>query len=222
MVGSSSSHKKLIVVLSGRAGVGKSTAAELLVRKHGFLEVALATPLKQHVRNKYGLSHSDTDTQAGKAAPIPGMLVHAPTDQFGYLLHEALGFDTTPHTNWTPRKLLELEGALGRLMDPNHWVNKAVWLIEHTSYSRIVVSDLRFRDELTALRKLASGSAVQVHHILLVGPEASFGLETAVASETDLLGIIPNCAIFNPRQSTELLGDSISASLPDDMPEIRR
>lgn len=43
----------MIIALSGLAGTGKDTAADMLVRNHGFVKVALADPLKRICRDVF-------------------------------------------------------------------------------------------------------------------------------------------------------------------------
>ncbi|HET6617196.1 MAG TPA: hypothetical protein VFH69_05245, partial [Gemmatimonadota bacterium] len=47
-------QKPLRIAIGGRMQVGKTTAADRLVERHGFVKYALATPIKEIARSEFG------------------------------------------------------------------------------------------------------------------------------------------------------------------------
>lgn len=121
-----------VVALTGPAGSGKSTAADYLIRQHGYERVKFAGPLKA-MATAVGLSHEQ----------IEGHLKETPS---------------TLLCGKTPRNFMQLLGTqFGRhLINEGFWVN----LFEHAagdildSGRRVVVDDCRFPNEAEAVRDL--------------------------------------------------------------------
>ena len=121
-----------VVAFTGAAGSGKSTAADYLVREHGYVRVKFAGPLKDMMR-AIGLGEAE----------IEGYLKEKPC--------AALGGRTTRHAMQT------LGTQWGRdCMGENFWVNlwraKASDVLDHGG--RVVVDDCRFPNEAAVVREL--------------------------------------------------------------------
>lgn len=125
-----------IVGFSGPAGVGKDTAADHLVRAHGFHRFAFADPLREMLfalLEQAGVDHAWATEPHLKEQPIPGLGV-----SYRHLA-QTLG------TEWARQQLgadfwlrvasmaLGLSGAGGHVTAPIH--------------DRIVIPDVRFPDE---------------------------------------------------------------------------
>lgn len=135
-----------VVAFSGRAGSGKSTAAEALIAR-GFVRIKFADILKDMMRAFYssaGLSRDQIE------ARIEGDLKERPD----YLLG-----------NKTPRHAMQTLGTdWGReMIDPELWVTawKARAMTILHGGERVVVDDIRFANEARAVRGLG-GTVVRL------------------------------------------------------------
>lgn len=117
-----------VVALTGAAGSGKSTAADYLIRHHGYERVKFAGPLKDMCR-AIGLTEDH----------IEGHLKEVPCDML---------------CGKTPRHLMQALGTeLGRnLIGEDFWIR--LWLHRVAAAKRVVVDDCRFPNEAAAVRSL--------------------------------------------------------------------
>lgn len=119
----------ILVGITGRAGAGKDTIADYLVREHGFTKLSFAGPLKAML------------AVAGMPEPMEREMKERPIPGFDFTWREAaqkLG------TEW------------GRALDPNIWakVVEAQILNKASFADRIVLSDVRFENEAAMIRRL--------------------------------------------------------------------
>lgn len=119
---------EMIIVLQGKPGAGKTTAANYLMRERGFVLHKIATPLKNMLRVGFGL----TD------AHIEGHLKREPC--------AALGGRTPVHAMRT------LGGEWRDLMHPDLWL--MAWEATRPDAPRIVVDDNRYPQEVAYFRSL--------------------------------------------------------------------
>lgn len=131
---------KALVGVTGRAGSGKSTLARFLAG-HGFVEVAIADPVKQGLAAMLGIPRAAMEDPDLKAAPL---------HPYGV----------------TPRQLMQ---TLGTEWGRRH-VGEDVWVKRLESrlvslwsegFERIVVSDVRMENEAEFIRS-AGGLLVHV------------------------------------------------------------
>lgn len=121
-----------VVAFTGAAGSGKSTAADYLVREHGYVRVKFAGPLKDMMR-AIGLGEAEIegDLKEKSCAALNGR---------------------------SPREAMQTLGTeFGRkCMGENFWVNlwraKASDVLDHGG--RVVVDDCRFPNEAAVVRQL--------------------------------------------------------------------
>ena len=153
-----------IIGLAGRAGVGKSTVAQILCEQHAFIDVALAAPIKRALAAMLDLPASTFEDRAAKDQPIPWL------------------------RNTSPRRLMQTLGTgWGRQI-----IAEDLWLIlarrridtlcakaERLHISGIVISDLRYDDEAALVRDLGG----TVWHVIRAAPR--------VASHCSEAGITP-------------------------------
>jgi hypothetical protein len=170
----------IIVALSGWKESGKDTAAELLIGEYGFERIAFADPLKLAVARDFGVAIESLHSQVDKEAPILTMPVD-PKDHYSKMITEfmvrefrtqdgrkcehavyvggtrfmGIGDDNNfVQLYWTGRALCILEGSTKRTASPDYWVEKAVKTAKEAALARLfVISDLRYKNEITALRK---------------------------------------------------------------------
>lgn len=132
---------KLIAIV-GRAGSGKSTIADALVRVHGFQRTAFAAALKAEVASTLRISR------------LGGSLPSDITDLMQLLRNDG---DVNPFrkpTSANMRKLLQWWGTeYRRAKDSSYWLRQldlASWEVD----DKIVIDDCRFQNEADFVRAL--------------------------------------------------------------------
>ncbi len=129
-----------LIAFSGPAGVGKSEASALLVRRHGFVQTKFAAPLKGMLTTMYefaGLDQNDIQER------LEGGLKEVP---------DAILGGTTPR-----RAMQTLGGEWGRdLVKDDLWVS--LWRRDVqrklSAGLSVVLDDLRYPNEAAAIREL--------------------------------------------------------------------
>lgn len=129
--------KPIVIGLTGRAGAGKSTAAEYLADNYGFTRTRFAAGLKDMM---YALGFSVRDIEGDKKEQ-PHPLLNGNSPRFAM---QTLG------TEW------------GRnIIGENFWVNH--WRYSIEGMSNVVVEDCRFPNEADAIRALG-GVIIEVRN----------------------------------------------------------
>lgn len=109
-----------IIGLSGRMGVGKNTVANYLVAKHGYADLAFATPLKEAAAAIFGFNREQ--------------------------LHGKLKEVVDPFWEMTPRKVLQLLGTdcVRKVIRDDVWVKRAQQCVDETRkrYQAMYVDDV--------------------------------------------------------------------------------
>lgn len=120
--------KKTIVMLSGKAGAGKDTFAEML--GSNWERVAFADELKRECSEDYDIPLEMFHDRLLKDKPI------------------GIGGNIL-----TPRDLLIRVGMEHRELNPNHWVDKVTERIRESTSEFFVITDWRFPNELESIRE---------------------------------------------------------------------
>jgi hypothetical protein len=142
-------HRAVVVGLMGKKGSGKDTVADYLVARHGFIKLAFADPLKLICRSLF--LFSDEQLYGGEKE----------------VMDERWGV--------TPREMMQVVGTdlfrkeLPRLIPslssgPSVWVRSLVRRVEllieermeRGETARVVVTDIRFQDELDGIGGIGS------------------------------------------------------------------
>ena len=131
-----------LVALCGAAGSGKSAAADYLVEHYGYWRIKFAGPLKDMLY-AIGLTHDEIEghSKEAKSSTLCGR---------------------------TPRYVMQTLGTeWGRnIVGPDLWVNiwrqKVERLAAENPQARIVVDDMRFGNELDAVKQLG-GTRIMLH-----------------------------------------------------------
>lgn len=125
---------KLVVGFMGKAGVGKDTAGDYLVRQYGFKKDSFAAPLKRLV---------------GDIFSIPDSILN-PVDAEARQLREVPLADWP---NYTPRMLLQFIGTelFRNQVDRDIWVKSLCHRILHSKHNLYVLTDIRFPNEFNAM-----------------------------------------------------------------------
>lgn len=183
----------MIIGISGQAGSGKDTAADILVRSRSFASVAFADPMKRIARDVYKFSFDQLwgPSEARNAPDEQYPREHGPyVDQTcaccglytgACTLLEAMALSKARPCFLTPRFALQMLGSeWGRKCYPNTWVDYLIDVAQKLSveggysYSKggglshdwhpgdpnwhtsVVVPDVRFENEIAALRKVGA------------------------------------------------------------------
>jgi len=119
----------LLIGLAGAKRVGKDVVASMLCEKHGFTQYAFASPLKTLCQDLFGL----TDQQ----------------------VHGSLKEVRDRRYHMTPRQILQQVGTdCIRTISPTHWLDAFEKQLVAESRSKVVVSDVRFQNEVDLIRRL--------------------------------------------------------------------
>jgi hypothetical protein len=167
----------LIIGISGKIKSGKDTAAELLIKEFGFSRVAYADPLKENVARDFNIRLSDLHSQEGKEAPLRDMPVYC-KDEFAvnfnkFMFREFRTLDGNRPLHfeieddgrmitmqegkvkglyWNRRALCIAEGSTKRSANPDYWVEKAIQSAKDSGKQLVVISDLRYLNEVAATK----------------------------------------------------------------------
>lgn len=170
-----------VVAVSGWAGSGKDTLANLLIAEYGFKRIGFADPLKDNVARDFNFDRASLDDQAQKNLPLldmPVSLRDGFTKNLGsFMLREFRTKDGKTCTTggmaiadgvedfyggdgeggvfklyWTRRALCILEGSTKRTADADYWVKRAMQNAKENGIELVVISDLRYRNELAGIK----------------------------------------------------------------------
>ena len=169
----------MIIGISGVAGAGKDTAADFLVKSHGYVKVSLADPLKRICQEVFAF----TDEQLWGGSNKRDEPDHRYASEW---FHPT---DPTQHSfqgYLTPRYALQRLGTeWGRECYKDVWVDYALRVadmllsnrarydaklgvlsggtnIEERLAKGVVIPDVRFRNEIAAIKK-AGGKVVRIY-----------------------------------------------------------
>ena len=161
-----------ILGLTGPAGSGKDTVADLLVAHAGFTKLAFADTLKAEVADAFAVDLEYLTRRETKEHPMSCLAMsRCLADSFvGRMMavHSRgpvpLDLDA-PHS---PRQIMQWWGTdYRRAAQPEYWVNKTrnriSYLLRERLASRIVVTDCRFPDEVEMVRRSFGGQLWQIH-----------------------------------------------------------
>jgi len=164
----------MIIGVSGLAGSGKSEVARYLVQHHGFVEVALADPIKRAAMEWFDFSETQLWGPSEERNKPDQRYLQTVVNARHMLSEEGLKKfpDGQVPQYLSPRAALQFLGTeVGRELYQDVWINKAIqtavmlfqggWSYESTrgitraAVSRpvgVVISDVRFVNEVRALR----------------------------------------------------------------------
>jgi hypothetical protein len=153
---------QMLVGFSGRAGAGKDTCAELLVR-NGFRAVAFADALRQEVAESWRIDSRMLTDRSTKEWAIPALAVANCSEPTFIIAMELLGHDLQAPRS--ARWILQRWGTeYRRAVDSGYWVARGLQRIGRLRASgchRICITDVRFANEAETVQSLG-GEVVQV------------------------------------------------------------
>lgn len=137
-----------IVVISGRARVGKDTLGSYLreIFKNdynlNFAHMAYAGVLKDMAQKDFDLS--DEQLWGDKKEEYDRRYRKQP-EHYGGVRSDR---DELPENYWTAREIMQAYGSFYRSIDSNFWVRKLFSVIEENDYKDVVITDGRYPNEI--------------------------------------------------------------------------
>lgn len=203
-----------ILGLTGFAGAGKDTVADLLVAHARFRKLAFADALRAEVAEGFGVLVSDLADPAAKHRPTPALSMRrAPRDFLAAVvlsLSVAAPDHRTPLSNeWldeprSPRQILQWWGTeYRRAQHDRYWTRAMLSRLvgyQRGGESRFVITDVRFDNEADTVRG-AGGVIWQVTR-----PGCDGRAEGAHVSATDGSRFKPDAVIANLHDVRHLQG----------------
>ena len=158
-----------LVALTGLAGSGKDTVADVLVDHHGFAKLAFADALRTEVAAAFNIDPEHLTRRETKEHPISALALERCLDPVFVECMGAVFKTARLSPPWSvprsPRQILQWWGTeYRRAQDPDYWINKAyqaIAILVECGRDRFVLSDCRFENEAALVRRL-QGSIWQV------------------------------------------------------------
>lgn len=169
----------MILGISGVAGSGKDTFADILVNQYNFQKLAFADPIKEFCKKVYAFSNEQLwgpskfrnrpdsryvrlNKDVCESFVELTVLWHdlSRSNEGDTPLHTFLGLTREEYADWvetgevhlTPRYALQKLGTeWGRSCWPNTWVSMVIREAEELDGASMVIPDVRFRNEIDAI-----------------------------------------------------------------------
>jgi len=212
----------IVIGLTGLAGAGKDTVADVLVTHAGFTKLAFADRLRLEVAGAFALGD-----RAGLLSDREGK--EQPTDLLSMRQCKSPSFiaccaawDSFEQPDWdhaawaaqprSPREVMQLWGTeYRRAESPTYWLDQLVQRIKDLNWDgrdRFVVSDVRFGNEAAGVRMLG-GEIWRIHR----PGQKDTAVEGAHASRTDGRDLSPECTLLNLPGIDSLAADTLEMLL---------
>jgi len=160
--------KKIVIGMIGKAGSGKDTVGDYLCEKYGFIKMTLAEPLKSSVKEMFLLDDFTVYDREEREKPLPDF------------------------PEWSARKLFQFIGTdlMRKQFDDALWVKLLNKRIMQSEKEKIVVTDIRFPNEIDNIRNLGNKNGYHVDFIKVVRPGydgKSVGISNHESESYDLM-----------------------------------
>lgn len=222
--------KKQIIALTGYAGVGKDTIADLLVEHLGFRKVAFADMLRAEVSIGFGVEITYLAHPSTKNHPMSALAMRrAPRELLGAMAIAGVDIprDATGHPTdeWldkprAPRQIMQWWGTEYRRATHAHYWSRLLLQrivdLMRDGETRFVITDCRFQNEADTVRTLRG----HIWKVTRPGIDGRTTAEGAHSSATDGTEFEPDSVIANNYEVRHLqqlvLGEflSIEAGIP--------
>ncbi|WPG35161.1 hypothetical protein [Variovorax sp. EBFNA2] len=199
--------KKHIIALTGYAGVGKDTIADLLVAHLGFRKVAFADALRAEVADGFGVEILHLAHPSTKNHPISALaLRRAPRELLAAIALSGIEIPRNgsgqPADEWldqprAPRQILQWWGTEYRRATHSHYWARLL-LKRLANYirdgeKRFVITDCRFRNEADTVRFLGG----HIWKVTRPGINSTTTSEGSHVSATDGSEFMPDVILAN-------------------------
>lgn len=149
-----------IVGLVGRAGAGKDTCADILVKTRGFARLAFADALRDEVVAAFSVDVAPFADRTLKERPTPALQVRRSADEAFIARAKSLGYDL-----WAPRSPREIMRLWGteyrrQVTADNYWLERAndrVNALLASGVRRICFTDVRYANEAAYVTESLQG-----------------------------------------------------------------
>ena len=158
----------VILSFSGKKQVGKSTAANLLVKSHGFTEISFAAPLKKACAYAFNIQLENFESQQLKEVPLnkPVIVTEEQIVTFLDFINETYlplpfkkkqaALELAGKELRTPREIMQFMGtelARNKISD-DIWVEILKKRVRKLEKKKYVISDARLPNERAAIQEL--------------------------------------------------------------------
>ena len=151
----------ILIGLTGPAGSGKDTVANLLQTHCGFHQLAFADPLRNEVCSAFGIEPDHLTQRETKEHAMSCLALHKCAERAFVdrmvVEHQAPGGLVSPHfltAPRSPRQIMQWWGTdYRRTQRPDYWTAKTAAHINQLAVNRIVVTDVRFSNEADVITR---------------------------------------------------------------------
>ena len=155
-----------VIGLHGKAGVGKDTLADILVRDHGFVKRGFADPLYEEVSAAFGVETAFLRNRSNKEVAQPSLaFMHCRDAGFADVMRGKCDAHAWYAAN-SPRRVLQLWGTeYRRAQNENYWLAKMgafMWQHEHGQPVGVVIPDCRFENEARWVIVHGGGQVIEI------------------------------------------------------------
>ena len=156
----------MLVGICGKAGSGKDTIGDYLIKEYGFKKISLADPIKRLVKDIFALDDHTVYDRVAREEPLERW------------------------DGWTVRELLQYIGTelFRENIDSAIWVKSLWYKIQDDKENDYVVSDLRFPNELQFFRDKAEEGEFIAIKVVREGCVGRVGLKGHASEAYDLEG----------------------------------
>ncbi|WP_295378451.1 AAA family ATPase [uncultured Pseudacidovorax sp.] len=196
-----------LIALTGYAGVGKDTVADLLVTHLGFRKLAFGDALRAEVAEGFGIELAYLTHPSTKHLPVPALAMRkAPLGFVGAVALSIGNEGRTPagmlSDAWldqprTPRQILQWWGTeYRRTQQPQYWTRQLTaraHMLASAGEDRLVVTDCRFENEAACIRALGG----EIWQVVRPGIDGTNTAEGNHVSATDGRQFGPTAVINN-------------------------
>lgn len=148
-----------VVGLAGYKRAGKDTVAARLIERHGFERFAFADPLKAAALSLDPI----VETTTHEIRSWDTLVIESRTATHRRLSEvvDELGWERAKERREVRRTLQRLGVAIREIM-PTFWVAALIRAVDASDAERVVITDVRFENEVDAVRSLLGGDIALV------------------------------------------------------------
>ena len=144
----------MILGLTGGAGSGKDSVADILVQEHGFQRIAFADALYEEVSTAFNVPITFLKNRETKESPTPRLALGCcANEEFCRVVMRACG--VFRGAAWSPRQILQWWGTeYRRAQRESYWIDKVRDRILSNGSLGWVITDVRFQNEADLVQEL--------------------------------------------------------------------